>query len=191
MAGFAKVLASQASPCPGLVRQSPRPRITRWPTGGGQSLTRHLVRTARSPRCGPVRTTGTGNRLDGPIPAQQVLGTAGPAEVAGGCSRRPERQRLARQPLGESRSRWTAVAALAAGTGHRRPVGAGHRWFGGAWPGAGVLVACWCHRAAGAVASGLLVVHPRVALPWAAYPRAPFRGRRSRGCVPCNSTPRA
>jgi hypothetical protein len=82
-------------------------------------LTRHLVRTARSPRRGSARVTGTGSRLGGPIPAQQVLGTAGLAEVAGGCSRRPERQRLARQPLGEAAHAGRSVAAMAAGTGHQ------------------------------------------------------------------------
>jgi len=54
-------------------------------------LTRHLVRTARRPAMRACADNRYGSRLDGSIPAQQVLGTAGLAEVTGGCSRRPER----------------------------------------------------------------------------------------------------
>ena len=98
----------------------------------------------------PVR----GAARAGLYPLSRFWGTAGPAEVAGGCSRRPERRGWHASRRGKAAHAGRPVAALAAGTGHRRPVGAGHRGLGGAWSGVGVLVTCWCHRAAGAVASG-------------------------------------
>ena len=84
--------------------------------------------------------TGARGRSGGPIPALQVLGTAGPAEVAGGCSRRPER-------CGWHASRW-GKPLTPDGLWRRWPLAqvtkdlcrTGHRGLGGAWSGAGVLV---------------------------------------------------
>ena len=153
MAGFAKVLASQASPCPGPARQSPRLRIR-----GGRRGRTELDAAPCPDRGEPAMRARAGYRYGEPlgrsIPAQQVLRTARPAEVAGGCSRRPERRGWHASRWGTAAHAGRPVAALAAGTGHRRPIGAGHRGLGGAWSGVGVLVTCRCHRAAGAVASG-------------------------------------
>jgi len=57
---------------------------------------------------GPRGRTGVGAAWAVWIPAQQVLATAGPAEVAGGCSRRLERRGWRASRNGGSRSRRTA-----------------------------------------------------------------------------------
>ena len=64
-------------------------------------MARHLVRTAMSPRCGPVRATGTGSRPGGPIPAQQVPGYCRARGGSRGLLPQAGAARLARQPLGK------------------------------------------------------------------------------------------
>jgi hypothetical protein len=172
MAGFAEVLASQVSPCPGPARQSPRPPY--GVGGGGQSLTRHLVRTARSPRCGPARKPVPGpfgrayTRPAGSGYCRARGGSRGLLPQAGAA-------RLAREPLGESRSRRTECGG--AGCRYRSPkTCAAQVTEDLAVP--GPVPVSWSPDGATVRPVRrllvLLVVHPRVALPRAAYPRAPF-----------------
>ena len=136
----------------------------------------------------PVR----GAARAGLYPLSRFWGTAGPAEVAGGCSRRPERRGWHASRRGKAAHAGRPAAALAACTGHRRPVGAGHRGLGDAWSGVGVphhlLVppggrrggfwSCW-QSTLGSRCCGR---HTR---------GHHSRGRRSRACSPRSSTPRA
>jgi hypothetical protein len=149
-AGSARVLASQVSPCPGLARQWPRPRER-----GGRSGRTGLDAAASPDPCGardagPRGTTRYGCRLGGRMPAQLALATAGPAEAAGGCSRRPERRGWVRQPLGKPltpdgpRRRWPTVQVTKTCRCRSPRV----------WSHAGVLVTCLCRRAAGSAAGG-------------------------------------
>jgi len=82
---------------------------TRWPVWGRTGLD---VAPSPDPRgardTGPRGRTGVGAAWAVWIPAQQVLATAGPAEVAGGCSRRLERRGWRASRNGGSRSRRTA-----------------------------------------------------------------------------------
>jgi len=96
---------------------------------------------ARSPRCGPARGNRCGEPLRRTGARRQALATAGPAEVAGGCSRRQERRGWHASRWG-SRPRRMARGGAGCGTGLRRPVGAGHRGLGAAWSAAGFLVTC-------------------------------------------------
>ena len=189
MAGYGKVLASQASPCPGLARQWPRLRV-HGGRSGGQGLTRRPART-RGARDAGLRGDNRCGELLGRTDTRSA-GSGYCRACGGGRGLLPQAgaARLARQPLGKPlmpdgpRRRWLPVQVtkdlsvqVTEGLAVPGPVPV-------SWSPAGATGRPVRWQLV------LVVVHPRVALPRAAYLRRDSRGWRSRGCGPRGSTPR-